>query len=64
MKTRKALAKRVKASSKGKLIRTRTFSGCHHILTKKSPKRRRKFRKAALVSDPDAKRIKKLLPYI
>jgi large subunit ribosomal protein L35 len=64
MKTRKSVSKRVKASGGGKLVRTRAFSGCHHILTKKSPKRKRKFRKAALVSAPDTKRIKKLVPGI
>jgi len=64
MKTRRGVAKRVKASSTGKLIRTKAFSGCHHILTKKSSKRRRGFRKAALVSSTDAKRIKRLVPGI
>ncbi len=64
IKTRKGVAKRVKASGGGKLIRTRSYSGCHHILTKKSPKRKRKFRKPAPVSPSDAKRIRKLVPGI
>jgi large subunit ribosomal protein L35 len=64
IKTRRAVAKRVRASGGGKLVRTRAYSGCHHILTKKSPKRKRKFRKAALVSPSDAKRIIKLVPGI
>jgi len=64
MKTRKGVSKRVKASATGKLVRTKAFSGCHHILTKKSSKRKRGFRKAALVSAPDVKRIKRLVPGI
>jgi len=64
IKTRKGVSKRVKASANGKLTRTRAFSGCHHILTKKSSKRRRKFRTDAAVSAPDTKRIKKLVPGI
>jgi len=34
-----------------------------HIMTKKSPKRKRKLRKTMLVSKQDAKRLRKLLPY-
>ena len=33
-----------------------------HILEKKSPKRKRNFRKAVLVSKSDYKRVAKLLP--
>ena len=64
MKTRKGASKRVRASANGKLIRTRAFSGCHHILTKKSSKRKRKFRKDAAVSKSDEKKIRVLVPGI
>ena len=52
MKTRRAAAKRFK--------RNKAFKS--HILEKKSPKRKRNFRKAALVSKSDYKRVARLLP--
>ncbi|MFH1453765.1 MAG: 50S ribosomal protein L35 [Armatimonadota bacterium] len=64
MKTRKSLAKRVRATGTGKVRRCKMFSGCHHILEKKSPKRKRGFRKTALMSPSDVKRTKKALPYL
>jgi large subunit ribosomal protein L35 len=63
MKTRKSLAKRVKITGSGKIKRMKTFSGCHHIREKKSPKRTRGFRKAAMASPTDVKRMKAALPY-
>ncbi|HIB67561.1 MAG TPA: 50S ribosomal protein L35 [Phycisphaerales bacterium] len=62
IRTRKAVAKRVKKTGSGKLKRMREFSGCHHIREKKSPKRTRKFRKTALVSDADEKMIRRCVP--
>ena len=35
-----------------------------HILTKKSPKRKRHLRKEALVDKTDAKRVKQMIPYL
>lgn len=54
--------KRFRVSGSGKLIRERQFSGCHHILEKKSSKRKRSFRKKALVSPSDRKRLIKIIP--
>lgn len=64
MKTRKSLAKRVKSTGTGKIRRCKMFSGCHHILEKKSKKRKRGFRKTTLMSASDTKRLKKALPYL
>lgn len=62
IRSRKAVAKRVKKTGSGKLKRMREFSGCHHIREKKSPKRTRKFRKAALVAAVDEKMIRRCVP--
>lgn len=64
IRTKRSLAKRVRITGTGKLKRCHAFSGCKHILEKKSPKRKRKFRKSVIVNKSDAKRIKKLVPYI
>lgn len=63
IRTKKSMAKRIKFTGTGKVKRMRTFSGCSHILEKKSPKRIRKFRKAAMASPADVKMIKRLVPY-
>jgi len=44
-------------------MREPQFSGCSHILTKKSPKRIRKFRKQLLVDKTDVPRLKRQMPY-
>lgn len=64
MKTKRSVIKRVRVTGSGKLVRQRQFSGCHHILEKKSSKRKRKFRKKALVSASDRKRLARILPGI
>lgn len=64
MKTKRSAAKRVRVTGSGKLVRQRQFSGCHHILEKKSPKRKRRFRKKVLVSPGDRKRLKSAVPYL
>ena len=60
MKTRRSAAKRFSVTGSGKIKRNKAFRS--HILEKKSPKRKRNFRKAALVSKADFKREDKLLP--
>lgn len=64
LKTKKSLSKRLKKSASGKLFHFPTFSGCKHIRTKKSAKRKRNFRKAVPVNSCDVKRIKRLVPYL
>jgi large subunit ribosomal protein L35 len=62
MKTHKGAAKRFKKTGTGKLKRNHAFK--NHILTKKSPKRKRQLRKAGLVSPGDQKRIQSLIAYV
>lgn len=61
MKTHRGLAKRVKVTGTGEFKRHSAFTS--HILTKKTPKRKRNLRKASLVSKSDMKRIRTLMPY-
>ncbi|MBI4543914.1 MAG: 50S ribosomal protein L35 [Gemmatimonadetes bacterium] len=59
MKTNKGVAKRFKKTASGKLKRRQAMKS--HILTKKSAKRKRHLRGPELVSQADAKRLKRLL---
>lgn len=59
MKTHRGAAKRFKKTASGKLKRGSAFTS--HILTKKSPKRKRQLRKGGLVAKADEKRIKRML---
>ena len=61
IKTRRAAAKRFTTTGSGKLKRNNAYKS--HILEKKSPKRKRNLRKAALASSADQGRLKKCLPY-
>jgi large subunit ribosomal protein L35 len=61
MKTRKAAAKRYKLTANGKVKYKK--QNLRHILTKKSPKRKRHLRKTGILSPAEVKRIKTLLPY-
>lgn len=59
MKTHRAAAKRFRKTASGKLKRRRAYKS--HILAKKSRKRKRRLRKATLVSGSDLKRVKRML---
>ena len=59
MKTHRGAAKRLKKTGTGKLKRMRAYKS--HILTKKTTKRKRRLRKADLVSKADSKRLKESL---
>ena len=59
MKTNRSAAKRFQKTGSGKFRRRKAYTS--HILTKKSPKRKRNLRKATLVSKADEGRVKKLL---
>ena len=61
MKTNKGAAKRFRITRKGKVKVSHAFA--NHILTKKSPKRKRKFRTAGLVHKSDLKEVRELMPY-
>ncbi|MGI6157539.1 MAG: 50S ribosomal protein L35 [Saccharofermentanales bacterium] len=60
-KTHSSSKKRYKKTANGKYLREQAYRS--HILTKKTPKRKRKLRKLTTVSNSDAKRLRKLLPY-
>ncbi len=62
MKTKRAAAKRFKKTGTGKLVRHHAYTS--HILTKKSPKRKRNLRKSAVVDPTNEKNMKKVLPYL
>ena len=62
MKTTKAAAKRFKKTGTGLLKRNKAYKS--HILTKKSQKRKRNLRKAAITDPTNVKSMKKILPYI
>ena len=60
MKTHSGAKKRFRKTAKGKLRGRRAYST--HILEKKSPKRKRNFRKPVVISENDSKKVKRLLP--
>lgn len=62
MKTKRAAAKRLKKTASGKLKRAGAWK--QHKLEHKSPKRRRKLRKAQMISKADEPRLKVLVPYL
>jgi large subunit ribosomal protein L35 len=60
MKTHKGAAKRFKITGSGKVKRYRAYKS--HILTKKSPKRKRRLRRPDTINTRgEAKNIKRLL---
>jgi large subunit ribosomal protein L35 len=61
MKTRRSAAKRFKKTASGKIKYKK--QGLRHILTKKGAKRKRSLRRAGMLSQPEAKRAERLLPY-
>ena len=61
MKTSRAAAKRFKVTGSGKLVRNKAYKS--HILTKKSPKRKRNLRKQTVLDETNVKNMKKILPY-
>ncbi len=62
MKTKRSAAKRFHATGSGKLKRNKAYRS--HILTKKSPKRKRNLRKATTVDKTNVKTMKQILPYV
>ncbi len=59
LKTKSSATKRFKLTASGKVKRKKAFHS--HILTKKSPKRKRHLRKSALVNSVNVKSIKRLI---
>lgn len=61
MKTHRGMAKRVRKTGTGKLMRAKAFKS--HILTKKSPKRTRNFRHETEVAKADTKVVERQLGF-
>ncbi len=62
MKTKRAAAKRLKRTASGKLKRSRGWK--RHKLEAKSPKRKRRLRRSALIKPADQPRLDVLVPYL
>ena len=62
LKTNKGALKRFRRTGGGNLSRNKAFAS--HIMTKKSPKRKRNLRKSILVDRSDVKRVARLVPYL
>lgn len=61
VKTRRAAAKRFTPTATGQFKRNKAYKS--HILEKKSPKRKRNLRKAAIANSAEHERIRRMLPY-
>ena len=62
MKTKKSAAKRYSLTGTGKVKYKK--QNLRHILTKRSPKRKRQLRETGILAAADAKKIRKqMLPY-
>ncbi|HKJ44412.1 MAG TPA: 50S ribosomal protein L35 [Balneolales bacterium] len=61
VKTNSGAKKRLKVTGTGKFKRKKAFRS--HILTKKSPKRKRNLRKATLVHKSNEAQVRELIPY-
>ena len=64
IRTHRGTAKRVKVSANGKVTHRHQFTGCGHILSKKTSKRKRHARKDATVFKGDLKRFGPQIPYL
>jgi large subunit ribosomal protein L35 len=60
IKTNRAAAKRFKFTAKGKIKREHAYAG--HLLSSKTPARKRRLRGLTFVNGRDAKKIRLLLP--
>jgi len=61
LKTHRGAAKRFTVTKGGKVKRAKAFA--RHLLTKKSAKRKRRYRGQTLVSKGEAQVVRRLLPY-
>ncbi|MBD2016910.1 50S ribosomal protein L35 [Microcoleus sp. FACHB-53] len=62
LKTRRAAAKRFKATGSGKISRRKAFK--NHMLEHKNSSRRRRLSQKALVNERDAENVHLMLPYL
>ena len=62
IKSNRAAMKRFKVTGSGKVKRGRGFKS--HLLSSKGKKRKRRLRQSTMVSGPETKNIRKLIPYL
>ncbi len=62
VKTHRGMAKRVKVTATGKIKRSRAFHS--HLLSSKTPKRKRNLSQTVMVHQANEKNLKKLVPYL
>jgi large subunit ribosomal protein L35 len=62
LKTHRGAAKRFSLTASGKVKRSKAFAS--HILTKKTTKRKRTYRRSAIVDSTNQKAVKRLIPYL
>ncbi|MBI4609837.1 MAG: 50S ribosomal protein L35 [Candidatus Rokubacteria bacterium] len=62
LKTKRGAAKRFKATASGKILRRKGWKS--HLLEWKPPKRKRQLKRAVQISPADAKRVRRLVPYL
>lgn len=60
IRTNRGAAKRFSRTGTGKIKRRQSYKS--HILTKKSPKRKRKLRQAMLIAHADEEQVRRLIP--
>jgi large subunit ribosomal protein L35 len=61
LKTHKGAAKRFKMTGTGKIARRKAYA--RHILTSKSPARKRRLGKTVVADDADQASLRRMLPY-
>jgi large subunit ribosomal protein L35 len=61
LKTHKGAAKRFKKTGTGKIARRK--ANARHILTSKSPARKRRLGKSVVADDTDQPSLRRMLPY-
>ena len=61
-KTRKAAAKRFRATGSGKIRRRKAFK--NHMLEHKTTQRKRRLSQLSLVNERDAENVRLMLPYL
>ena len=59
IKTKRAAAKRFKVTGSGKIMRRKAYKG--HLTAKKSPNRKRRLRKATIVSSSEMKNVRSMI---
>lgn len=61
VKTKRSAAKRFRVTATGKFMKAGAFK--NHILTKKTPKRKRRLAQGGIVDETNTAEVRRLLPY-